>query len=113
MSSRALVLDHIRAERERQIDKHGDHWRDAGTWALILNEETGEVARAALECNQLVERDHQALYEELVQTAAVAVAWAEQVRGDMLASGWDPQGPDQKHWTDLREDSGEEADDAG
>ena len=113
MSSRALVLDHIRAERERQIAKHGDHRRDAGTWALILNEETGEVARAALECNPEAERDHQVLYEELVQTAAVAVAWAEQVRGDMLASGWDPQGPDQKHWTDLKEDGGEEADDAG
>ena len=97
MSSRALVLDHIRAERERQIAKYGDHWRDAGTWALILNEETGEVARAALECNpDCVERDHQALYEELVQTAAVAVAWAEQVRGVMLASGWAPRGPDHK-----------------
>ena len=96
MSSRERVLDHIRAERERQISKHGDHRRDAGTWALILNEETGEVARAVLECNQLVQRDHQALYEELVQTAAVAVAWAEQVRGDMLASGWAPRGPDHK-----------------
>ena len=51
------------------------------------------MARAAMECNPFVERDHQALYEELVQTAAVAVAWAEQVRGDMLAGGWDPQEP--------------------
>ena len=93
MSSRERVLDHIRAERGRQIAKYGDHRRDAGTWALILNEETGEVARAAMECNPFVERDHQALYEELVQTAAVAVAWAEQVRGDMLANDWDPQGP--------------------
>ena len=113
MSSRALVLDNIRAERERQIAKYGDHRRDAGTCALILNEETGEVARAVLECNRYVERDHQALYEELVQTAAVAVAWAEQVRGDVLASGWDPQGPDQKHWTDLSEYGGEETNDAG
>ena len=96
MNSRESVLDHIRAERERQIAKYGDHRQDAGTWALILNEETGEVARAVLECNQLVERDHQALYQELVQTAAVAVAWAEQVRGDMLASGWAPQGADHK-----------------
>ena len=103
MSSRALVLDHIRAERKRQIAKHGDHWRDAGTWALIRNEETGEVARADLERNLLVELDHQALYEELVQTAAVAVAWAEQVRGDMLASGWPPRGPDQKHWTGMKD----------
>ena len=54
------------------------------------------MARAAMECNPFVERDHQALYEELVQTAAVAVAWAEQVHGDMLASSWDPQGPGQK-----------------
>ena len=96
MSSRERVLDYIRVQRERLIAKYGDHRRDAGTWALILNEETGEVARAAMECNPSVERDHQALYEELVQTAAVAVAWAEQVRGDMLASGWDPQGPGHK-----------------
>ena len=96
MSSRGLVLDHIRAERERQIAKYGDHRRDASTWALILNEETGEVARAVSECNQIVERDHQALYEELVQTAAVAVAWAEQVRGDMLAGGWDLREPGHK-----------------
>ena len=95
MSNRHLVLNHIQAERERQVAKHGDYWRDAGTWALILNEETGEVARAALECKPFVERDHQALYEELVQTAAVAMAWAEQVRGDMTANGWDPQGPGQ------------------
>ena len=94
MTSRDLMLDHIRAERERRIAKYGDHRRDAGAWALILNEETGEVTRAALECNRCVERDHQALYQELVQTAAVAVAWVEQVRGDMLAGGWDPQGPD-------------------
>ena len=96
MSGRERVLDHIRTERERQIAKYGDHRRKAGTWTLILNEETGEVARAVLECNPFVERDHQALYEELVQTAAVAVAWAEQVRSDMLAGGWDPQGPSQK-----------------
>ena len=66
MSSRERVLDHIRAERERQIAKYGDHRREAGTWALILNEETGEVARAAMERNPCVEADHQALYEELV-----------------------------------------------
>ena len=58
MNSRERVLDHIRAERERQIAKHSDHRRDAGTWALILNEETGEVARAAMECNASVEQDH-------------------------------------------------------
>jgi NTP pyrophosphatase (non-canonical NTP hydrolase) len=96
MSSRERVLDHIRAERERQIAKHGDHRREAGTWALILNEETGEVARAVLECNQLVERDHQALYEELVQTAAVAAHLFGPSDGDMLASGWAPQGADHK-----------------
>ena len=93
MTSRDLMLDPIRAERERRIAKYGDHRQDAGTWALILNEETGKVTRAALECNRCVERDHQALYQELVQTVAVAVAWAEQVRSDMLASVWAQQGP--------------------
>ena len=97
MSSRERVLDHIRAERERQIAKHGDHRREAGTWALILNEETGEVARAVLGCNQLVERDHQALYDELIQIAAVAAAWAETVYRRMGNYGQLPLEPGQSH----------------
>ena len=39
--------------------------------AIVLGEECGEVARAVLE------RDDDALIRELVQIAAVAVAWLE------------------------------------
>ena len=39
--------------------------------AAVLNEECGEVARAVLD------RDEDALVNELIQVAAVAVAWLE------------------------------------
>ena len=42
MSSRGLVLDHIRAERERQIAKYGDHRRDAQRPALVAFGDEGE-----------------------------------------------------------------------
>lgn len=66
------VLGAVAAERRRQDEKWG-HNRSLSDllWMTILNEETGEVARAILE-NQFGE-----LREELVQVAAVAVAWIE------------------------------------
>ena len=72
-----LPLD---AERERQADK----WRGQHPWgtgdcssqavtpivkAVVLSEECGEVSRAILDKNDPL--------EELVQVAAVAVAWLE------------------------------------
>ena len=77
------IHDAIMAERERQHDKwtkhhtwgHGDCSSDdveAAVKAAVLSEECGEVARAVLDgCN------HESLYCELVQVAAVAVAWLE------------------------------------
>lgn len=76
----AIALIHD--ERERQIDK----WGRAHQWGngdcsgdgitpelktVVLLEEVGEVARAVFE------RDAWNLREELVQVAAVAVAWLE------------------------------------
>jgi hypothetical protein len=72
----------IQAERRRQRDKwSGPHAWGAGDCsspdvpapvkAAVLAEECGEAARAALEQN-----DDQ-LRKELVQVAAVAVAWLE------------------------------------
>jgi NTP pyrophosphatase (non-canonical NTP hydrolase) len=72
----------IAAERDRQRDK----WRGPHRWGqgdcssravtpivkvAVLGEEYGEVARAVLE------HDDAALRRELVQVAAVAVAWLE------------------------------------
>jgi hypothetical protein len=72
------VLDAIRDERRRQTEKHGDEScespavTDAKRLA-ILGEEFGEVCRAMTYDEGSEER----LVAELVQVAAVAVAWIE------------------------------------
>lgn len=61
----------IIAERQRQDAKWGEQNHDAGKWSLILSEELGEVAKSQLEGNR-------ANYlTELVQAAAVLMAWLE------------------------------------
>jgi NTP pyrophosphatase (non-canonical NTP hydrolase) len=62
----ALIL----AERERQDAKWGSQRHLAPlVWLAVLTEEIGEVAKAILEHEPSGVRD------ELVQVAAVAVAW--------------------------------------
>lgn len=67
------ALDLVVNERYRQNDKWN---REFGIWpgdhTNVLVEEVGEVARAILE-----REDKKHLAEELVQVAAVAVAWVE------------------------------------
>lgn len=66
------IFELIRAERERQDKKWGSQRHLPNyTWSAILTEENGEVAKATLE------KDTANLKEELVQVAAVAVAWLE------------------------------------
>jgi NTP pyrophosphatase (non-canonical NTP hydrolase) len=71
----AEVID----ERTRQIKKWGIQLHDHSTWALILGEEVGEVSQAIL--NQLhdgITKENAAeLKKEIIQVAAVAVAWLE------------------------------------
>lgn len=67
MSALARVLD----ERARQDAKWGQQNHDAGKWSLILAEELGEVAKSQLE------GDRANYLTELVQSAAVLVAWIE------------------------------------
>jgi hypothetical protein len=80
--NRAAVFDLIGRERDRQAAIWGrpHAWgegdcssRDvsAAVKAVCLSEECGEVARAVLE------RDDDALTVELIQVAAIAVAWLE------------------------------------
>jgi hypothetical protein len=80
--TRDAIIAAVIAERSRQHDKWaGPHAWGAGdcsspdvtdtTKATVLLEEAGEVARAVLE------QDPDALRVELVQVAAVAVAWLE------------------------------------
>jgi len=59
------------AERTRQDAKWGVQNHEAGKWSLILAEELGEVAKSQLE------GDRANYLTELVQAAAVMVAWLE------------------------------------
>lgn len=76
MSVREIIYQAIDLERDRQDDKWG--WPNGGLAGTdsykklaILGEEFGEVA------NALLERDDQNVPVELVQVAAVCVAWLE------------------------------------
>lgn len=88
-------LELIRDERQRQDAKWGVQRNlPRLLWLGILGEEFGEVAKASIECVATFEDDgelppeqivygERELLEELVQTAAVAVAWIE----DLLENG--------------------------
>ena len=80
--TREQIYAEINAERKRQAKK----WNKLHAWgrgdcsshevapivkSAVLQEECGEVAKAVLEL------DNDALKQELVQVAAVAVAWLE------------------------------------
>ena len=71
MLTRAKVLAAIDAERERQLEIWGDQHRNSAVWGLILFEEVGEFAQAALEG-----RTDDAM-EEVLQVAAICVAMLE------------------------------------
>jgi NTP pyrophosphatase (non-canonical NTP hydrolase) len=77
VSVRAVIFSDVDAERERQDAKWGGvpgvERRDEHTYAAVLGEEVGECCKAWLE------RDTAALRVELVQAAAVAVAWIEEL----------------------------------
>jgi len=74
------VLADVADERLRQNQKWGLQRHSYGDWLKILIEEVGEVAQAMqVGENWAKESDASNLYEELIQTAAVAVAIAEQV----------------------------------
>lgn len=85
------VLVDVSIERKRQNEKWG---RVPGNWSVpndrkltVLTEEVGEVARALLDGGDEINEpelmciDEAHLYEELVQVAAVAVAFAETIQG--------------------------------
>jgi NTP pyrophosphatase (non-canonical NTP hydrolase) len=77
---RGRIYFDVSTERERQDAKWGDQSGNPPTvWAAVLAEECGEAAQAALH----VQFEHRLtvadLRKELVQTAAVAVAWIEAI----------------------------------
>lgn len=78
---RVLILDLISAERDRQIAKWGRRRNHRHLyWLGILMEEVGEAAKAVIEIKPWYD-----IQKELVQVAAVAVAWMECVEdGDIV-----------------------------
>lgn len=73
MMKRNEVFELISKERERQISKWGNQSRGhVMVWLTILIEEVGEIGHAILH------KDWDGMEDEIVQVAAVAVAWLEE-----------------------------------
>lgn len=78
------ILEEIRRERKRQDRKWGaDRNLENTLWLTILVEEVGEVADTILE-HYPPKTMSAALKAELIQIAAVAVAWIENIDRDEL-----------------------------
>ncbi len=77
LKTRYWILKDVQDERVRQDAKWGGvpgiERRDEHTYPAVLTEEVGEACKAWLE------RDMDNLRTELVQIAAVAVAWIEEL----------------------------------
>lgn len=71
------VLSDVAAERRRQRDRWGEQLEHPDlVWSAILGEEVGEATQAALH-DTFGGKAAGTLYAEVVQVAAVAVAWLE------------------------------------
>lgn len=74
-----MIFERIADERIRQYAKWGPQYHLDDTWAMILMEEVGEVAKSIVD--RLSNADPKAhvadMKKEIVQVAAVAVAWLE------------------------------------
>ena len=72
--ARAVVMEDILAEREFQDGKWGDQVKNSNSlWNVIATEEVGEAAKEIYE-------NGDNLYHEVIQCAAVYMAWAEALR---------------------------------
>ena len=72
--ARAGVMEDILAEREFQDYKWGDQVKNSNSlWNVIATEEVGEAAKEIYE-------NGDNLYHEVIQCAAVYMAWAEALR---------------------------------
>lgn len=84
---RRRIVREIWLERMRQTRLWGDQWEHGNTHdetkMVILAEEVGEVAKAVLEVGKTE------LRKELIQTAAVCVAWLESL--DPISASKEPQ----------------------
>lgn len=69
-------LQEVMAERARQDAKWGEQNHTDEGWLPILVEELGEVSKAMLE-HKYGDGSAEDIRKELVQTAAVSLAWLE------------------------------------
>ena len=72
--SRAVVLESILGERERQDKLFGEQNHDDAWWNILTTEKNGDIAEEVFGQNDTK------LFIELVQTAATYFAWAEAVK---------------------------------
>ncbi len=70
------VINEVLAERDSQDRKWGEQNHDDYRWLTILTEEIGELAQAALH-DEFGGKHAGTLESELIQAAAVCVAWLE------------------------------------
>jgi len=74
----AKIFSNILSERKRQQVKWGDQSGNLNVvWSTILTEEVGEAAKAVLQLDFEHGDTREELRNELIQVAAVAVAWVE------------------------------------
>ena len=86
---RRQAVGDVQAELLRQDDKWGDVREEpAGTWALILSEEFGELSTDLLEG-----APEGSAYREAIQVAAVGVAIATDLRMGFARDAQDPGEP--------------------
>lgn len=70
------VLEDVEKERIAQDKKWGEQNHDDFIWSAILGEEVGEVCKASLH-DRFGGKEAGGQREELLQVAAVAIAWVE------------------------------------
>ena len=80
MGSAKRFQELVQVERERQAARWGEPYRHPDAWVRILGEEFGEVCKAVQHGNV------NNLIEELVQVAAVAQAFFEQIDAEMRSA---------------------------
>jgi len=88
------VYSAIISERRRQVEKWGDQFHKDTFWLAILGEEFGEIAKELADnyertfyMNNQKDKDTYEKYrsnlkKEIIQTAAVCVAWLENFDGE-------------------------------
>tara|TARA_R110000824_G_scaffold143310_1_gene310935 strand:+ start:1909 stop:2160 length:252 start_codon:yes stop_codon:yes gene_type:complete len=73
-NDRAIVLEAILSERERQDASFGEQNHDDSWWNLLITQRQGEVAK------ELFSYSETKLFIELIQTCATYMSWAECVK---------------------------------